>query len=138
VIQINTGTGCHLDADMLSRGIAQLKPRYGGLVFIENVGNLICPALFDLGEDVKVVILSVAEGEDKPLKYPHMFRACELMLISKADLLPHLGFDVNRCVAYARQVNPGIQVLQVSAETGEGLDEWGDWLQARRARLGHT
>ena len=132
VVQINTGTGCHLDAEMLSRGIAGLKPPPGAIVFIENVGNLICPALFDLGERAKVVILSVTEGEDKPIKYPHMFRACQVMLISKIDLLPHLRFSIERCVNYARQINPDIRIIPVSAETGEGMDEWYAWLNAER------
>jgi hydrogenase nickel incorporation protein HypB len=135
VVQINTGTGCHLDAEMLSRGIAELKPPRGALVFIENVGNLICPALFDLGERAKVVILSVTEGEDKPIKYPHMFRACQLMVIGKTDLLPHVRFDVERCVAYAREINPAIRVITVSAETGEGMDAWYAWLNAERCAL---
>ena len=128
VIQVNTGTGCHLEADMLARGVAGLKPERGSLVLIENVGNLVCPALFDLGERAKVVILSVTEGEDKPVKYPHMFRTCEVMLINKTDLLPHVRFDVERCIAYARQTNPAIRVLQVSAETGEGMEAWYEWL----------
>ena len=133
VIQINTGTGCHLEADMLARGLQQLDPPPGSLLMIENVGNLVCPALFDLGERAKVVILSVTEGEDKPIKYPHMFRASRLMLLNKIDLLPHLRFDVDRCIAYARQVNPGIEVLQVSAETGEGMPAWYAWLQQHAA-----
>ena len=128
VIQVNTGTGCHLDADMLARGVARLKPERGSLILIENVGNLVCPALFDLGERAKVVILSVTEGEDKPVKYPHMFRACEVMLINKTDLLPHVRFDLERCIDYARQTNPGIRVFQVSAETGEGMRAWYEWL----------
>jgi hydrogenase nickel incorporation protein HypB len=128
-IQINTGTGCHLDADMLARGLAQLQPPLRSVVMIENVGNLVCPALFDLGERAKVVILSVTEGEDKPIKYPHMFRAASLMLLNKIDLLPHLRFDVGRCIAYAHEVNPGIRVLQVSAQTGAGMDAWYDWLK---------
>ncbi len=128
-IQINTGTGCHLDADMLARGLEQLKPPVGSVVMIENVGNLVCPALFDLGERAKVVILSVTEGEDKPVKYPHMFKAASVMLLNKIDLLPHLRFDVPRCIAYAREVNPGIRVLQVSAQSGEGMDAWYDWLK---------
>lgn len=128
-VQINTGTGCHLDADMLARGLAQLKPPARSVVMIENVGNLVCPALFDLGERAKVVILSVTEGEDKPIKYPHMFKAASLMLLNKIDLLPHLRFDVARCIAYAHGVNPGIRVLQVSAQTGEGMDVWYDWLK---------
>jgi len=129
VIQVNTGTGCHLEADMLARGVQQLSPRRGSLVLIENVGNLVCPALFDLGERAKVVVLSVTEGDDKPAKYPHMFRACRLMLINKIDLLPHVRFDIGRCVAYARAVNPDIEVLQVSAETGEGMQAWYQWLR---------
>ena len=129
VIQVNTGTGCHLEADMLARGMQQLKPPPGSLVLIENVGNLVCPALFDLGERAKVVVVSVTEGEDKPIKYPHMFRACRLMLINKIDLLPHVRFDVDRCIAYAREVNPDIEVLCVSAETGEGIEAWYQWLR---------
>ncbi len=130
-IQVNTGTGCHLDADMLARALDQLKPPPGSVVMIENVGNLVCPALFDLGERAKVVILSVTEGEDKPVKYPHMFRAASVMLLNKIDLLPHLQFDVQRCIAYAREVNPGIRVLQVSAQSGEGMQAWYDWLKAQ-------
>jgi len=129
VIQINTGTGCHLDADMLARGLARLNPPSDSVLMIENVGNLVCPALFDLGERAKVVILSVTEGEDKPIKYPHMFRASRVMLLNKIDLLPHLRFDVERCIAYARQVNPGIEVFRVSAESGEGMAEWYGWLR---------
>ena len=132
VIQINTGTGCHLDADMISRGLMQLDPPLQSVVMIENVGNLVCPALFDLGERAKVLILSVTEGEDKPIKYPHMFRASSLMLLNKMDLLPHLRFDVARCVDYARRVNPSIDIFQVSAETGEGMDAWYAWLRAHR------
>lgn len=134
-VQINTGTGCHLEADMLERGLRQLQPPPGSLLMIENVGNLVCPAMFDLGEWAKVVILSVTEGEDKPLKYPHMFRASALMLLNKIDLLPHLRFDVARCMALAREVNPRIEVLQVSAQTGEGMPVWYDWLAARRRSL---
>lgn len=133
VVQINTGTGCHLDADMLARGLRQLRPPVGSVVMIENVGNLICPALFDLGERAKVAILSVTEGEDKPLKYPHMFRASTVMIVSKLDLLPHVRFDLDRCIANARAVNPAIRALALSAATGEGLDAWYDWLR-REAR----
>ncbi len=131
VVQINTGTGCHLEADMVARGMRQLEPARGSMLLIENVGNLVCPALFDLGEQAKVVIMSVTEGEDKPIKYPHMFRACELMLLNKIDLLPHLRFDVERCIGYARQVNPRIRVLQVSAETGQGMQTWYQWLRGK-------
>ncbi|MBD2292771.1 hydrogenase nickel incorporation protein HypB [Anabaena sphaerica FACHB-251] len=124
VVQINTGTGCHLDASMIERGLQELNPPLDSVVMIENVGNLVCPALFDLGEQAKVVILSVTEGEDKPIKYPHIFRASEIMIITKIDLLPYLQFDVQRCIEYAKQVNPQIQIFQVSATTGVGLDEW--------------
>ena len=134
-VQINTGTGCHLEADMLERGLRQLAPPDGAVLMIENVGNLVCPALFDLGEDAKVVILSVTEGEDKPLKYPHMFRASQLMLLNKIDLLPYLRFDVARCVAAAREVHPGIEVLQVSAQSGAGMADWYRWIDRRRASL---
>jgi hydrogenase nickel incorporation protein HypB len=128
-IQINTGTGCHLEADMLARGMQLLDPPAGSVVMIENVGNLVCPALFDLGERAKVVILSVTEGEDKPLKYPHMFRAASVMILNKVDLLPHLSFDVERCLDYARSVNPRIDIVQVSATTGSGLEGWYGWLR---------
>ncbi len=128
-VQINTGTGCHLEADMLGRGLLSLNPAPNSLLFIENVGNLVCPALFDLGEHAKVAILSVTEGEDKPLKYPHMFRASQLMLLNKIDLLPYLQFDVARCLAYAKEVNPQMEVLQVSATTGAGMMNWYDWIR---------
>ncbi|NOT46709.1 MAG: hydrogenase nickel incorporation protein HypB [Acidobacteria bacterium] len=128
-LQINTGTGCHLEAEMLERGIKSLDPASNSLLFIENVGNLVCPALFDLGERAKVAILSVTEGEDKPLKYPHMFRACELMILNKIDLLPFVRFDVEKCVDYARQVNPEISVIRLSATTGEGCVDWYRWLE---------
>ncbi|BAY44969.1 hydrogenase accessory protein HypB [Scytonema sp. HK-05] len=128
VVQINTGTGCHLDAAMVERGLQQLNPPLNSVVMIENVGNLVCPALFDLGELFKVVILSVTEGEDKPIKYPHIFRASQVMILTKIDLLPHVQFDVQRCIEYAQQVNPQIQVFQVSALTGTGLENWYEWL----------
>ena len=132
-VQVNTGTGCHLEADMVARGLMELKPPPGSLVMIENVGNLVCPALFDLGERAKVVILSVVEGEDKPLKYPHIFRAAEIMILNKIDLLPHVDFDVSRAIANALHVNPAITTLRVSARTGEGLDVWYDWLRRETA-----
>jgi hydrogenase nickel incorporation protein HypB len=135
VVQINTGTGCHLDAGMVSRGLTQLEPPLRSVVMIENVGNLVCPALFDLGEQHKVLILSVTEGEDKPVKYPHMFRASALLLLNKTDLLPHLNFDVARCIEYARRVNPAIEILQVSAQTGEGMDAWYAWLRSHSENL---
>ncbi|MFM0628695.1 hydrogenase nickel incorporation protein HypB [Paraburkholderia xenovorans] len=133
VVQINTGTGCHLDAEMASRALTQLDPPLHSVVMIENVGNLVCPALFDLGEAAKVLILSVTEGEDKPIKYPHMFRACSLLLLNKIDLLPHLRFDVERCIEYAKRVNPQMQILQVSAQSGEGMEAWYGWLRSRTA-----
>ena len=122
---------------MVARGIAALRPATGSVVIIENVGNLVCPAMFDLGEHAKVVILSVTEGDDKPLKYPHMFRAAEIMVINKIDLLPHVDFDVDIANANARQVNPEIVTFSVSARTGEGLGGWYDWLgtQASQAWL---
>ena len=135
-VQINTGTGCHLEADMVMSGLRVLKPDPGSIVMIENVGNLVCPALFDLGEAAKVAILSVTEGEDKPIKYPHMFQASQLMLLNKTDLLPHLDFDVEKCLEYARQVNPDIEVIQLSAKSGEGMDVWYDWLENHRAQTG--
>ena len=131
VVQINTGAGCHLDADMLRRGLAELDPEPNSTVFIENVGNLVCPALFDLGEFAKVVIFSVTEGDDKPQKYPHMFRAADLVIINKCDLLPYVSFDVDECVRQIHQVNPHAEVLVVSATSGENLDVWYDWLTAK-------
>lgn len=142
-VQINTGKGCHLDAPMVAQAFAQLHSHehhgdHGhdhhhddrSLLFIENVGNLVCPAMWDLGEAAKVAILSVTEGEDKPLKYPDMFAASRLMVLNKIDLLPHVKFDVQRCIELARRVNPGIEVIQLSATTGEGMDAWLDWLEA--------
>lgn len=131
-IQVNTGKGCHLDAHMVGRAMENFGDLSGGLLFIENVGNLVCPAAFDLGETHKVAILSVTEGEDKPLKYPDIFFAADLLLLNKIDLLPYLNFDVEQCIAAARQVNPAIEVIQLSASTGEGMDEWLGWLEQRR------
>ena len=130
-VQINTGKGCHLDAHMVGHAMASLGPVSNGILFIENVGNLVCPAAFDLGEAHKVVILSVTEGEDKPIKYPDMFHAADLMVLNKTDLLPYLDFDVERCVDYARRVNPDIGVIRLSAKNGEGLAAWYDWILAR-------
>jgi hydrogenase nickel incorporation protein HypB len=130
VVQLNTGTGCHLEADMIARALGELRPPVGAVVLIENVGNLVCPALFDLGERAKVTILSVTEGDDKPLKYPHMFRASELLILSKIDLLPYVDFDVATATANALSINPRMQVMQLSARSGEGLDAWYDWLRA--------
>ena len=135
-VQVNTGSGCHLEADMVARGLQELRPSAGSIVMIENVGNLVCPALFDLGERAKVVILSVTEGDDKPLKYPHMFRAAELMILNKIDLLPHVDFDVSRAVANAAEVNPAITALELSARTGEGLEGWYAWLRREAAAVG--
>jgi hydrogenase nickel incorporation protein HypB len=135
-VQINTGAGCHLEADMVERALGQLKPAPGSLLLIENVGNLVCPALFDLGERAKVVIFSVTEGEDKPLKYPHMFSAAEALILSKLDLLPHLRFDAERAVAHALTVNPALAVFRVSAYTGEGMQPWYDWLRQGLAACG--
>jgi hydrogenase nickel incorporation protein HypB len=134
VVQINTGTGCHLDAHMVAHGVARLSLPHASMLLIENVGNLVCPALFDLGEHTRVIVVSVTEGDDKPLKYPHMFHAGEILLINKIDLLPYVRFDVDRCIANARQVNRELDVLLVSAETGDGMEEWYDWLRKQRAR----
>jgi hydrogenase nickel incorporation protein HypB len=135
-VQISTGTGCHLEADMLERALAALKPVPASLLMIENVGNLVCPALFDLGEHAKVVIFSVTEGEDKPLKYPHMFGAAEVLLLSKIDLLPHVRFDLDRAVGNALTVNPRLNVFRLSAYTGEGLPQWYGWLKSELAACG--
>jgi hydrogenase nickel incorporation protein HypB len=133
-VQINTGAGCHLDAHMVSHGVAALDLRPETILLIENVGNLVCPALFDLGERARVVVVSVTEGDDKPAKYPHMFRSGHMMLINKIDLLPYVRFDVARCVGRAREINPELVVLMLSAETGEGMTAWYDWLRAGRAQ----
>ncbi len=132
-LQINTGKGCHLDAHQIGHALEQLKPESQSLLFIENVGNLVCPASFDLGEAHKVAILSVTEGEDKPLKYPDMFYAADLMILNKTDLLPYVDFDVEKCMQYAKQVNPRIKILSVSAKTGAGMDSWLQWLNASRS-----
>jgi len=132
-IQINTGKGCHLDADLVRTGMSRLGTPANGVLFIENVGNLVCPAGFDLGEAHRVVIVSVTEGEDKPLKYSGMFAASALMVVTKTDLLPHLDFDVDRLIANARRINPTIGVLKLSAKTGEGMDRWLHWLETARA-----
>ena len=127
-IQINTGRGCHLDAHMVGHALGKLDLSRDSLLMIENVGNLVCPAAFDLGEAHKVVILSVTEGEDKPIKYPDMFRAADLMLLNKCDLLPYLSFDVDSAIAYARRVNPGLAIIQTSATSGAGMEDWLAWL----------
>jgi len=130
-IQINTGKGCHLDAHMVGHAMQELGVGRGGAVLIENVGNLVCPAAFDLGEAAKVVILSVTEGEDKPIKYPDMFAAADLMILSKTDLLPYLEFDVDQAIEYAHRVNPHLKIIQLSAKTGTGMQEWQDWIVAQ-------
>jgi hydrogenase nickel incorporation protein HypB len=143
-IQVNTGKGCHLDAQMVGQAFGALPLHRhgddgdegeGGILFIENVGNLVCPAMWDLGEAAKVVILSVTEGEDKPLKYPDMFAAATLMVLNKTDLLPYLDFDVAACIAFAHRVNPAIVVIELSARSGQGMDAWLDWIGAARASL---
>lgn len=131
-VQINTGKGCHLDARMVAGAMADLNPIAESLLVIENVGNLVCPAAFDLGEALKIVLLSVTEGEDKPLKYAEMFAAADVMLLTKIDLLPFLSFDRERCCGYARRINPEMEIFEVSASTGEGLGDWYRWLAERR------
>jgi hydrogenase nickel incorporation protein HypB len=131
VAQINTGAGCHLDASMVARGLRALGPRPGSLLVIENVGNLVCPALFDLGESARVVISSVTEGADKPAKYPQMFAGPDLVLLSKVDLLPYLDFDTARHAADLARISPQTGILPVSARTGEGLPAWYDWLRRK-------
>jgi hydrogenase nickel incorporation protein HypB len=135
-VQINTGRGCHLDAHMVGHALENLPLKRKSILFVENVGNLVCPAGFDLGEAHKVAILSVTEGDDKPLKYPDAFAVASTMVLSKTDLLPHVDFDVRRCIEHARSINPDIAVLQVSARSGEGMARWIDWLvdAAERAR----
>ena len=134
-LQVNTGTGCHLEAEIVGRAFDVLAPADGSVVVIENVGNLVCPALFDLGEEAKVAILSVTEGDDKPAKYPHMFAAADLFVINKVDLLPYVDFDVERCIAHARSVRPGIETIVLSARSGENLEAWYAWLRTARTRV---
>ena len=137
-IQINTGKGCHLDAQMVANALGELRPPDVSLLFIENVGNLVCPSSFDLGEAHKVVVLSVTEGEDKPLKYPDMFRAADLLLLNKCDLLPYLSFDVDKALECARRVHPGLAAIQISATSGQGFPEWLAWLESGLARARRT
>jgi len=136
VLQVNTGHGCHLDAEMSRRASRELELADGSVLMIENVGNLVCPALFDLGEAAKVVIISTTEGADKPQKYPTMFAAADVCLINKTDLLPYVDFDIDACEAHARAVNPNLSFMRVSATTGEGMEGWYDWLRARHAAVG--
>ncbi len=133
-LQINTGKGCHLDAHMVGHGVESLAPQDNSLLFIENVGNLVCPAAFDLGEAHRVAILSITEGEDKPLKYPDMFHSSDVLLVNKMDLLPHLQFDLELCLSNALRIQPELTVFQVSATSGEGMQDWCDWLLARCAQ----
>ena len=130
-IQVNTGKGCHLDAHMVGHAFEKLPDVRGGVLFIENVGNLVCPAAFDLGEGARVVMLSVTEGDDKPLKYPDIFRAADLILLTKIDLLEHVPFDIERCLGFARRVKANVEILHISALTGAGFDDWLAWLDAR-------
>jgi hydrogenase nickel incorporation protein HypB len=129
VIQVNTGNGCHLDADMIHEAVQELDPKQSSILLIENVGNLVCPALFDLGERFRVVIISVTEGEDKPLKYPNMFRTAHVCLINKTDLLPYIDFDLKKLKDNAGKVNPGLTFIELSAKTGEGFEPWMDWME---------
>jgi hydrogenase nickel incorporation protein HypB len=134
-VQINTGSGCHLDAAMVSAAAGKLDLQKGSLLVIENVGNLVCPALFDLGESARIVVMSVTEGEDKPLKYPNMFRFADILILNKTDLLPYLQFSVEKCMSYAHQVNPKLDIFQLSAVTGDGLEAWYGWLRKRLEQL---
>ena len=129
VIQVNTGNGCHLDAAMINTAVKQLKPENNSVLMIENVGNLVCPSMFDLGESNRVVIISTTEGEDKPIKYPPMFESSQLCIINKTDLLPYLDFDIEKLKEYAMRVNPHLELIEVSAKTGEGMDLWYEWLR---------
>jgi len=129
VVQINTGTACHLDSDMVSGAVLKLNPEPDSIVMIENVGNLVCPAAFDLGENVRVAIISTTEGDDKPIKYPDMFFGSQVCIINKIDLLPYVNFDIEKAKEFARQVNPNIEFFEISATTGEGMDKWYEWLK---------
>jgi hydrogenase nickel incorporation protein HypB len=135
-VQVNTGSGCHLDAGMVERAVPALDPAAGSLLFVENVANLVCPALFDLGEQAKVVVVSVTEGDDKPLKYPHMFATGDLVVVNKTDLLPYVDFDVDALAARARSLNPHVEVLPLSVRTGDGMEHWYTWLSGLAAPVG--
>jgi len=132
VIQINTGKGCHLESDMVYDAVKQLDPNENSILMIENVGNLVCPSMFDLGENKRVVIISITEGEDKPLKYPDMFHSSDICIINKIDLLPYLDFDLEKLRSYALQINPKLVFFEVSATTGQGMDQWYDWLKTEQ------
>jgi hydrogenase nickel incorporation protein HypB len=129
VIQVNTGNGCHLDAQMINDAVKKLEISNDSALMIENVGNLVCPSLFDLGESKRVVIMSTTEGEDKPAKYPTMFQSSQLCIINKTDLLPYVDFDIGKSKEYAQRVNPQLEFIELSAKTGEGLQQWYDWLK---------
>ena len=131
VVQINTGTGCHLDGDMVNRAVQKLQPKSNSILMIENVGNLVCPSLFDLGENERVVIISVTEGDDKPIKYPDMFHGSQVCIINKTDLLPYVNFSVEKAKEYARKVNPSLQFFELSATTGEGMQAWYEYLRSK-------
>ncbi len=131
VIQVNTGNGCHLDAEMVNTATKQLKPATNSILFIENVGNLVCPSMFDLGESTRVVIISTTEGDDKPIKYPTMFQTAQLCIINKTDLLPYVDFDVEKAKEYALRVNHNLEFITVSVKTGEGMDSWYQWLKEK-------
>ncbi|WAL69306.1 hydrogenase nickel incorporation protein HypB [Amycolatopsis cynarae] len=137
VVQVNTGAGCHLDAAMLRRALDTLDPPAGAVLFVENVGNLVCPALFDLGEHYRVVLLSVTEGQDKPLKYPHMFTGADLVVVNKIDLLPHVDFRFEAFEHDVRSINPRVEILSLSATRGTGLPAWFQWLRGHRAPSRH-
>ena len=130
-IQINTGKGCHLDSHMVQHAIQDLNPANNSIVFIENVGNLVCPSLFDLGESSRVVVISVTEGDDKPLKYPHMFETSDLCVINKIDLLPYVNFEVDKAKEYALRINPNLQFIELSATTEQGIEQWFDWIEKK-------
>lgn len=137
-VQINTGSGCHLDAHMVGHGVENFDLRNIDILLIENVGNLVCPASFDLGEDCKIALLSVTEGEDKPLKYPDMFKAADVLLLTKIDLLPYLHFDIEQCKAYARQINPHVRIFELSCQSSSGLTDWYNWLRQEKAAKGRA
>ena len=131
VLQINTGKGCHLDSEMIAKSLKELKPKQNSILMIENVGNLVCPAMFDLGENQRVVIISTTEGEDKPLKYPDIFYSSNICIINKIDLLPYLKFDVEKLKENTKKVNPNIQFFEVSATSGEGMEAWYEFLRSK-------
>ncbi len=131
VTQINTGKGCHLDAHMVLHALQGMKPKQNSILFIENVGNLVCPAMFDLGEKERVVIISVTEGDDKPLKYPDMFYSSSLCIINKIDLLPYVPFDMDKVKANAKKINPNLEIIELSCTSGEGLSKWYEWLKVK-------